>query len=178
MVIEEFGQLSYPRCIQLFSLSSAFASFCVWVLTRLICVQEYLSIQTCWCLCWLIRRRGRSRVRTKTSCSWQTSWPSRGNSTRQQSFTNTPAMDPKPWACTLICACLITQRWLFCCFHNNKHMHGLYIPPTCTEGYMFWRRRTRVLPCNVQFVPNWGPALCSTGPFIFCLSPPRISPGF
>lgn len=116
MVIEEFGQLSYPRCIQFVSLSSAFASFCVWVLTRLICVPEYLSIQTCWCFCWLIRRRGRSRVRTKTSCSWQTSWPTRGNSTRQQSFTNTPAMDPKPWACTLICACLITQRWLFCCF--------------------------------------------------------------
>lgn len=44
-------------------------------------------------------------------------------------------------------------------FDNNK-----YIPPVCTKRYMFWRCRTRVFPRNVQFVPNWGPALCSTPP--------------
>lgn len=147
MVIEEFVQLSYPRRIQFFSLFSAFA---LWVLTRLICVQEYLSIQTCWCLCWLIRRRGRSRVRTKTSCSWQTSWPTRGNSTRQQSFTNTLAMDPKPWACTLICACLITQRWLFCCFTTIS---------TCTDFTL--HRHARSATCFDAVEHVFCLAMCS-----------------
>lgn len=124
----------------------------------LICVWEYLSIQTCCCLCWLICRRERSRVRTKMSCSWQTSWPTRGNSMRRQSFTNTPAMNPKPCACTLICACLTTQRWLFCCLTTINTFHLCAQSATCFDAV------ERVFPRNVQFVPNWGPALCSTSP--------------
>ncbi len=84
-------------------------SCCVW---KWLHACEFSPVHTCQCLCLLICRRGRSGARATTSCFWPTSMPTRGNSTRQQSFINAPATNPGPWACTLTCACSSTPRWL------------------------------------------------------------------
>lgn len=129
-------------------------------------VGVYLSTHLC--LCWLICRRGRSGVRTTMSCSWQMSMPTRGNSTRQQSFTNVLATNPKPWACTLTCECLSTQRWLI--VNQQKHTYAwtaylcIYIDRTNWKGLRVLGLWNICFSSSYAVMPSWGPVLCSTGP--------------
>ena len=150
---------------------------CVWVCGH---ACECLSLLTCLCLCWLFCRRGRSGARTTMSCSWQTSMPTRGNSTRQLSFTNAPATNPEPWACTLTCACSSTPRWLghwLTKAHIRMHSIPLYQygqndlgSAACCRGveHMFF-----FIMCSYA---KLGPRTVFKRPrFTVCLSSPRIS---
>lgn len=137
-------------------------------------VCDCLFCRTHKCLCRLICRRGRSGVRTTMSCSWQTSMPSRGNSTRQPSCTNALAMNPEPWTCTPIYECLTTPRW----FNHqlikekkergNKHARRKIISinaerQACETLHVLWGW-DMCFSSLCAVMPSWGPVLCSDSP--------------